>query len=1317
MLGYRTTQKRLGHYEELMKPEDRESESVTIDQLRSMIASCMQRDRFRLRKAIQKAKSKKSFCSSDLQELQQRIEQSHKTANQRRTSLPTPQLDTELPIFERRDEIIETIRDNQVVVISGETGSGKSTQLPLIAMQMGLGVFGLIGHTQPRRIAARSVANRIASQIGTSLGQQVGFKIRFDDKTNDNTFVKLMTDGILLAETQSDRFLDQYELIIIDEAHERSLNIDFLIGNLKRILSRRRDLKVVITSATIDTERFAEHFASEQGPAPVIQVEGRTYPVETRYIPMEESESVGDDPIEHTVSTISEVVREEEGDILVFLPTEKDIKTVSKKLKGAQSAGSAIDVLPLYARLSTDQQNAIFQPGKRRRIVLATNVAESSITVPRIRIVVDSGTARISRYAPRSKVQRLPIESISQASANQRAGRCGRIGPGICVRLFSEEDFEQRPKFTTPEIRRTNLASVILQTLALNLGEITEFPFIDPPQAESISDGYRTLFEIGAIDEHRKLTKLGRWLSRLPTDPRIGRMLHAADQESCLNEILIIAAALEIQDPRVRPAEKQKQADEQHEKFKHEKSDFMSYLKLWDFFHQLRSDLSRSKFRKACQQNYLSLTLIHQWQEIHRQLKSMVQQNGLKIQKRKDDYNAIHRSLLTGFLSGIASLTDKHDYTGAGGIKFNLWPGSGVFGSKPKWIVVSELVETTRRYGRTVGKIAPEWIEPIACHLTKHNFVDPHWSKKRQTVMAYENVSLFGLPIVARRRKNYAKVDPEVSRALFIEQGIVGSQIEKKLEFLEHNQTVLSEAEQLAAKSRRRDWIVDTAILTEFYQNRLPEEAVDVAALSRLIKKDGSLNERLKLTLNDLGLDAAENPSELFPDKVNVGSMQLPVHYRFEPGSEDDGATIRIPQEALSQIDDVQSGWLVPGLNESRIAAMIKSLPKSIRRNFIPVPETAKKVMKSIEPGNGSFIHSVANQLSRIAGEPVSADMFDTEKVDNNLLINLQVLNENGELIEQGRDINELKKSIGVADDPFVEVKDTDWHADGLTTWSWGEIPDEQVVQRGVAKVNLFPAIVDQQTAVGLRLADSRDKARELTVQGLIRLFALNAKKSLRSQVNWLPDLDRHSIELGPLIKSSDLKAGLKDAISRIVVVDEQKKLPKTEAEFLSILDYRTEAISIATQKIAKWLPRLAADFHRLNLQLEKFAGKENPILDDIRMQIRSLAPDGFLATTAWTWLQHFPRYFCAAEVRCQRMSSGQMAQDLVATETVNKYWGIYQQLSEEHNSLAIVDHELTKFRWMIEEFRVSQFAQKLGTAISVSDRRLDKQLSRIKKL
>ena len=725
-----------------MEDSGAEISKFSVSELRQQIANCLTRDQFHLRRLLDRCRNAKTDARADIEtQFRVRLQKSLGTVARKREQLPGVQLDESLPIFEKRELIANTIADHQVVVISGETGSGKSTQLPLIAMRNGFGVQGVIGHTQPRRIAARSIASRVASQLKTPLGTAVGFKIRFDDKTSDETFLKLMTDGILLAETQNNRFLDQYEMIIIDEAHERSLNIDFLIGNLKRILEKRRNLKVIVTSATIDTERFAEHFQFDGKPAPIINVEGRTYPVEIRYQPLEENEDLSESDLdEYTASTVKRLVREEKGDVLVFLPTEKDIRTINKKLKGLNN----VDVLPLYARLSTAQQSAIFETGKRRRVVLATNVAESSITVPGIRIVVDSGTARISRYAPRSKVQRLPIEPVSQASANQRAGRCGRIGPGICVRLYGEQDFESRSKFTTPEIRRTNLASVILQTLALRLGEISQFPFIDTPQPDAIADGYRTLFEIGAIESGRKLTKLGRWLSRLPLDPRIGRIIHAAGEEGCLNEILIIASALEIQDPRIRPAEKQKAADTAHEQFKHESSDFMSYLKLWDFVHQLRSDLSRSKFRIACQRSFLSVNLIHQWMEIHRQIKGVCRQQGLKLADRKDDYDAIHRSLLAGLLSGIANLTDRNEYTGAGGIKFHLWPGSGVFGAKPKWVIAAEVVETNRRYGRTVARIDPTWIEPLSKHLAKSSYVDPHWSKKRQTVMAYENISLFG---------------------------------------------------------------------------------------------------------------------------------------------------------------------------------------------------------------------------------------------------------------------------------------------------------------------------------------------------------------------------------------------------------------------------------------------------------------------------------------------------------------------------------------------------------------------------------------------
>lgn len=1292
----------------------------TLDQLQRDLGTCMQKDRFRFSREATALRRKLATDPEKnvarVESLAAAVAESVNQCQQRRERLPTVSLDESLPLFEKREQIAEAIRNHQVVVISGETGSGKSTQLPLIALQLGLGVSGFIGHTQPRRIAARSVASRIASQMGCSLGSHVGFKIRFDDQTGDDTYVKLMTDGILLAETQTDRFFDAYQMIIIDEAHERSLNIDFLIGRLKQILPRRPDLKVVVTSATIDTQRFAEHFQVAGAlPVPIINVEGRTWPVELRYRPVAEGEEPGSGPVDHIVETTVDIVIEERGDILVFLPTENDIREVSRKLKGALGSNSSVDILPLYARLSMAQQNAIFQTGSRRRIVLATNVAESSITVPGIRIVVDSGTARISRYAPRSKVQRLPIEAISQASAKQRAGRCGRIGPGICVRLYSEDDFESRPKFTTPEIRRTNLASVILQTLALGLGEIAEFPFIDPPHADAIADGYRTLFEIRAIDAGRQLAPIGKWLAKLPLDPRIGRMIHAAADENCLHEILIIAAALEIQDPRMRPAEKQQAADERHQKFRHDKSDFMSWLKVWDFFHKRRQDLSRSKFRLACQDHFLSINLLHQWQEIHRQLLNVVQLSGLRIRHRQDDYGAIHRSLLAGLLSGIAQLADKQEYTGAGGIKFSLWPGSGIFKAKPKWIVVAEIVETSRRFGRTAAAIDPAWIETLSEHLSKTEFVDPHWSKKAQSVMAYQNVKLFGLPIVARRRVGYSKIDPELSRQLFIEMGLAEFDVRENFAFLEHNRLLLDEVEKLAAKARRREWVIDSQLLTGFYDQRLPADCVDVASLRRALKIDSQLDSNLRMEMQHLiAARDLEPVTSDFPDSIQIGSMQLPVEYRFEPGQELDGATVQIPKDGLGQINDVQAGWLIPGLNQFRIVSMIKSLPKSIRRNLVPVPETAQRVAANIRPEDGSFAAAVAKQLTAITGQRVAPEMFDLSRIDEHLFVNLQVVDDQGELIAQGRNINELRIQFGGDSRNFVETEDSQWNQDGLTAWTWGELPTEIVVRRGVTELTVFPAIVDLENSIGLRIVDSREQAAQLTRSGMLRLYAIALKKKLKQQVSWLPDLDRHQLKLVPLVPANQLQPGLMDLIARIAFLS-GNQTARTQQQFEDDIQRSTERISIATLEVAKWLPRFADSVHAAELARETMPAEFVDVAADISRQINQLVGPGFLSATDWEWLQHFPRYFAAITIRCQKISAVTLATDQEHQSEIAEYWSRYEQIRTGHEALAVYDPELNRLRWMIEEYRVSLFAQKLGTCFSVSAKRLDNQMLKIK--
>ncbi len=1308
----------------------------TLKTVETLIPQAMIRDQFRFRKSWQQLKAS-SQSDVDRQKpewdrLLVQIEESISDRNHRKTSLPSIPLDQELPIFDRRDEIVNAIRDHQVVVVSGATGSGKSTQLPLIALQSDFGIGGVIGHTQPRRIAARSVAQRLASQIGSPLGQHVGFKIRFSDQTSDQTYVKLMTDGILLAETQSDPFLNQYELLIVDEAHERSLNIDFLIGYLKRLLPRRKNLKLIITSATIDTARFVEHFATTECPVPVIDVEGRTYPVEIQYRPMSNGEieipNVGgniggndQDVEDHLVSTIAEITRRDLGDVLVFLPTERDIRSLHKRLRFLEQGSNRLEVLPLYARLSNAAQNQIFSPGPRQRIVLATNVAESSITVPRIRFVIDTGTARISHYSPRSKVQRLPIQPISQASANQRAGRCGRIGPGICIRLYSQQDFESRPPFSTPEIRRVNLASVILQSLALKLGSIDEFPFLDPPRTDSIRDGFKTLQELQAVDSHRRLTHLGRQLSRLPVDPRVGRMLLAADRENCLAATLIIASGLEIQDPRQRPPEKAAQADQAHQAFIDPRSDFLSLLKIWDFFHRLKKELSKSKLRLACEQNYLSFPLMIQWQETHRQLQRMIADLGYKSYPfsaasiTSDLQDAIHRSLLAGFLSGIAMAQKGHEYLGANGIRFQLWPGSGLFKSKPQWIMVAEIVETSRRFGRMVARIDPQWIEPLAEHLSKSRYSDPHWSQKRQSVMAYQYVTLWGLPIVDRRPINFGPLEPDAAREIFIQEALVEEKLQGDFAFLRHNRSLLDETEREMAKLRRRDLIVDSYRLFQLYEQRLPAEVFDKQSLSNQLKRERSLHDVLKLNRRDL-FPAENQPdsNNLFPDQVQIGSMQIPMNYKFAPGESDDGATVQLPLAGLGQVDDMQAGWLVPGLTEPRIASLIRSLPKNLRRNLVPAPDSAAKATAALEYGKGNFYEAVAGQLTRLAGTPVRVADFDLEKVEDHLQINLQILDEAGQVIAQGRSVKQLRQQLSnqAADLPatgILDVADEKWHQDGLTEWCWDELPAAVTIQRGRTTLEAYPSIIDQDQSVGLRLTDSPAAANSQTRRGLVRLYAIEHRKSLKSQIRWLPDLDQQLISLMHWGDASHVKQDLTDLIARLAFVEE-KPIPRNPSEFEKHQTNAVEQISVATQTIAAWLPKVSQFLHQIRLAIETFHRNCPWVVDDVKQQLDHLLGNRYLATTPWSWLKHYPRFLEGIIFRFEKLKSSDPRKDELATELLRSYWQKYQEINPSSLSTTKAEEELNLYRWMIEEFRISQFAQPLGTSFKVSEKRLEKQ-------
>lgn len=1290
----------------------------SLDELDSQIANCLLKDRFRLRRQlrqIHQKKLKEDQLEKRIQALSAKIERSRDARLERQNRFPKINLNTDLPIYEHAEEIISAIQERQVIVVAGQTGSGKSTQLPQLCLQAGFGVSAMIGHTQPRRIAARTVAARIADEMKASIGNEVGFKIRFTDKSDEKTYIKLMTDGILLAETQGDRFLEQYEVIILDEAHERSLNVDFLIGYLHGLIQKRRDLRVIVTSATLDAARFAEHFADDRGPAPIIEVSGRTYPVEVRYRPaIDEEEEI--DVYEQIVAAVHELAETDREDVLVFLPTERDIREAAKRLRSEFARSSTTDILPLYARLSTAEQNRIFQTSKHRRIVLATNVAESSLTVPGIRNVIDTGTVRISRYSPRLKVQRLPIEAVSRASADQRKGRCGRVAPGICIRLYAEEDFENREEFTTPEIRRTNLAAVILQAKALRLAPVEKLPFLDPPRPDAVRDGYKTLFELGAIDDRRELTDIGRQLAKMPVDPRIARMILAGQFEGCLKEILIIASALEIQDPRERPYDRQQAADEKHERFADRESDFLSYLKIWDFYHQLKEDLSRNRLKKACQQNYLSHNRLREWQEIHRQLMELTRQLRLRKSSKRDDFAAIHRALMTGLLSGVAQRTAEHEYTGPGGVKFNLWPGSGLFEKRPQWIIAAELVETSRRYGRTAARVSPTWIEPIADHIVKRTYSDPHWHVKSESVMAYERVNLFGLPVVQKRRVRYGKNDQEVARQIFIQHGLVEGKIRSPFPFFKHNQTVLEEVAQLAAKTRRRDLMVDEYTLYALYDRRIPAEVYDVFSLRRWLKKDAKKrNQQLQFEQADFAASSSIDYMVQFPDTLMVGSIEAPVEYQFEPGNQADGATITVPVEGIGQLGAIQNGWLVPGMVEEKVLALIRSLPKPIRRNLVPAPESARTVVEQLEYGRGDFTATVADHLSRIADERITPNDFRMEQIPDHLRLNVRVIDVDGEVQAESRDIKELRSEIHTeAVVPVPDVSHDEWYRDGIVDWDFDELPSQIEIDRGGIAVPMFPSIVDAGESVQLRLLSTQEKSKEVTQRGIMRLIALAKKKSLKSQTRWLPDWNQTKIFAASMVDATTLERSIQDLIA-LTALHVHKQTPSNRVEYEHLLEKSSELIAVAAQEVAPIIPKIFAGYHSVRLALENLkSAKYRDIKIDIDQQLSYLFCEEFLVSTPFCWLQQYPRYLEGIEYRLDKLTSGGESRDREGTALAHGYWQRFIERHNENVEQGIVDRELIEYRWMIEEFRVSHFAQPLGTFIKVSPQRIEKQWKKI---
>lgn len=1348
------------------------------------------------------------------------LARSYQRAELRRQKIPKLSFDEALPVVARKDEIASAIRDHQVIVVCGETGSGKSTQLPKICLELGRGIEGMIGHTQPRRIAARSVATRIAEEVGVPVGKEVGFKVRFADATSQQTYIKLMTDGILLAETSGNPFLDNYDTIIVDEAHERSLNIDFLLGILHRLVARRQDLKVIITSATIDAERFASHFRSVAGTVPVLEVSGRTYPVEIVYQPPELDDDDEPDWMKSVGDAVDDVCSRGPGDVLLFMPTERDIHEAAKTLRGRTFGGSKPAILPLYARLSAAEQQRVFQTSSTRRIVIATNVAESSLTVPGIRYVVDTGTARISRYSPKSKLQRLPIEPVSQASADQRAGRCGRVGPGVCIRLYSQEDYQSRERYTPPEILRSNLANVILQTKTLQLGAIEDFPFLEPPKPDAIKDGYRTLFELGAVNDQHALTDMGRKLAKLPVDPRIARIVWAALDENCLGEILIIAAALEIQDPRERPLEKQQQADESHKRFQDEESDFLGELKLWDFYHKLKEELSKGQLRKACHQNFLSWVRLREWVDVHAELVEIVKESiGAAVSRaasqspatphppllsrrpqrfkgrqfsageriaseeqkasihsamlRRHDVGAMHRSLLTGYLSSIAYRTDSGEYLAAGGMKAFLWPGSGLADKKPKWIVAAELVETTRRFLRTIARIDPAWIEPLAAHLIDRSHTEPHWDPESLCVMAYEKVTLFGLVLVPRRRVRYGRIDPAKSREMFIQYGlvegiwgeedtvlehsstgtpqessrIVGSFGDRergkandgrgpargqspvttiaapapamaKPEFLTHNRQLVRKLEDLQTRVRRGSLLKDEQVQFDFYQIRIPADILDG---QRLIQWWRALSpgERQRLFMNESDLVIAESATaskEDYPDTLAMKGLRLPLTYRLDPSAEDDGVTITVPQEGLNQLDGDRLSWLVPGLLEDKVTAMIRTLPKEWRRDLVPIPDVAAEVTKVVNFGEKSLVSAIVEGIDVLRGIEVPASAFDESKLPDHLRMLIRVTDSEGKTLAAGRDLAILRKEFGaMASVSFSSADDPRWTRDGLTTWDFGTLPPVvDVMRRGIA-LKGYPTLIDHGETSALRLLDTPERSNYDMRFGVRRLIVINAARELKQQVDWLPGIQNWSMLAKTLPQPFPLRAQLTELITDRAFLPGDK-FPRSEAEFRDCLREGKGRLPTAVTEVTDLLTPMFQACAEVRKVWEKTAHPQwQPIRQDVHAQLSQLFEPGFLVRTPWAWLMQFPRYTRAISLRLQKLTAGSAARDQQLLPQIVPRWQRGIERLRQHRERQIYDPELETYRWMTEEFRVALFAQELGTAVSASEKKLDKQWEKVR--
>jgi ATP-dependent helicase HrpA len=1298
---------------------DGERPEASLAPLRARLGELTLRDEERLGRRLDRLRRIREPAGrgAALARIAAEVEEAEALVARRRAALPEVRYPPELPVSARRADLLEVVRDHQVVVVAGETGSGKTTQLPKVCLELGRGVRGAIAHTQPRRIAARTVAERIADELRVPLGEAVGYAVRFSDRSSDETLVRLMTDGLLLAEIQRDRLLRRYDTIIVDEAHERSLNIDFLLGYLHRILPQRPDLKLLITSATIDPERFARHF----GDAPVVEVSGRTYPVEVRYRPLAAPGDDGDDEDERDQpeaigDAVDELLREGPGDVLVFLSGEREIRDTADAL--ASRLRSDVEVLPLYARLSTAEQQRIFRPHKRRRVVLATNVAETSLTVPGIRYVVDPGTARISRYSARLKVQRLPIEPISQASADQRKGRCGRTSEGVCIRLYAEEDFDARPRFTDPEILRTNLASVILQMAALRLGAVEDFPFLDPPDRRQVRDGVNLLHELGALDASkeepgRRLTQLGRRLAQIPIDPRLARMVLEADRLGCAQEVIVVAAALSIQDVRERPAEHQQAADQLHARFADEHSDFQAVLNLWRYLREQQRELSSNQFRKRCKSEYLHHLRIREWQDLVGQLRQSAKEVGVTLNREPAEPQPIHVALLAGLLSQLG-LKDprRREYQGARNARFQLWPGSALAKRQPTWVMVAELVETSRLWGRTVARIEPGWVEPLAEHLVKRTYEEPHWERRRASVVARERVTLYGLPIVAGRRVAYGRIDPVLSRELFIRRALVEGDWDARHAFLAHNRALVEEVEALEERARRRDLLVDDQVLYDFYDERVPADVVSGAHFDRWWRDEHrrrpDLLEFPRELLVDEAAASALDPRQR-PNAWRQGDLLLRLSYRFEPGADHDGVTVHVPLRSLPQLGSDGFEWLVPALRPELVTTLIRSLPKELRRQLVPVPDVAAEVLARLKPRSEPLLDALSRELERGRGVRVPREAWDLSRLPAHLRMTFRVEDERGELVAEGDDLGEVRERVRPRLRAELSAATSSLERHGLTSWTIGELPKVVALPGTGQAVRAYPALVDEGDTVGVRALDTPAAQRTAMRAGTRRLLLLTVPPPVRFVQGRLDNAAKLALLDAP---HGSVAAVLDDAVVAAVdaLVAEAGGPAWDEAGFARLRDHVAGHLADTTWSVVRQavaILRAAGDVRR---QLDALTAPAfAPAREDVEAQLRRLLPPGFIAATGAARLPDLERYVRGAQRRLERLPA--------ATAVDADRLRAIQALEREYDERVAawrgrpLPPALREARWLLEELRVSQFAQALGTRGPVSAKRIRRAL------